>query len=132
MANNISDFAENVMLDYILRAGTASIPAAWGVGLSIGSPSESSGSEDASASGYTRQAVAFAAATAGTASNSAAVTFSSAAVSMLVSGLQIWNTTGVAVDAGSMLWRGTLATVRPVIAGDALVFAVGAIVITLD
>ena len=109
MAGNISDWAENIMLNYVLRGGSSGAPAAWGVGLSEGSPTDSSGSEVASASGYTRQAASFVLATSGTATNAAAITFSSAAASFTVKGMQLWDTTGVAIDAGNMLWRGTLA-----------------------
>ena len=129
MAGNISDYAENIMLNYILRGGSGA-PAAWGVGLSEGSPTDANASELPVASGYVRQTVSFVLATSGTATNAAAITFSSAAASFSVLGMQLWDS--AATSTGSMLWRGTLAASKIVTNGDALVFAIGAISITLD
>jgi hypothetical protein len=132
---NVSAFAGKLMLDFVLNAQTATRPTAWGVGLSLGVPSSTSGSEIGSASigGYTRQNASFAAAsTPGTCTNATAMTFGPFSNAASITGLQIWNTTTNTVDIGSLLWYGTLTTARTVGVGDSLVVASGALTVTLS
>jgi len=73
--------------------------------------------------------MAAAASPAGSASNISAMTFGPISSAATISGLQIWDT--MAATVGNMLWYGTLTTARPLNAGDSLVFAAGALIITL-
>jgi hypothetical protein len=127
----ISDYAEKAMLDWVLGGATPTRPAAWGVGLSLGAPNASAGSEIATGSGWTRQTVTFGAAAspAGSATNVNAMTFGPGLTAAVFSGLQVWDTAAVA--AGNMLWYGTLATVRTLGVGDSLVIAAGQLTISL-
>lgn len=127
---NVSSYAENAMLNWVLNAGAVTRPTTWMVGLSLGSPTSVSGSEMANNSGYTRQTLGMAAATAGTCSNSAAVTFGPFSTAYSISGIQIWDTQG-STNTGNMLWQGLLSAARTVASGDSLVFAVGAITASL-
>lgn len=123
----ISDYAEKALVDWLLGGATPTRPAAWGVGLSLGAPSASSGSEIATASGWTRQTVTFAAAAspAGSASNVNAITFGPALTAAVFTGMQVWDTPAVA--AGNMLLYGNLATVRTLGVGDSLVIPAGSL-----
>lgn len=127
----VSAYLEKVLLDWCLTTVAPTKPAGWSVGLSLGVPSSTSGSELAVGSGANRQAVTFAAAAspAGSASNTAAMTFGPFSSSATISGLQIWDTVGS--TAGNMLWYGTLTTARALNAGDSLVFNAGSLIVTL-
>lgn len=115
-----------------MGGAAATQPPARFVGLSNGIPTSLVASEIAAASGYARQTASFGAAAspAGTASNNAPMTFGPFTSAGPISGLQIWN--GGTVSANSMLWYGTLATARTVASGDTLIFATGALVVTLS
>ena len=130
---NISAYAEKAMLDWALGGASPTAPTTRAVGLSLGAPTSVSGSEMATASGYTRKTAGFGAAAspAGSATLNTAITFGPFLTAYSISGLQVWDTLGVAVDAGNMLWEGLLATARTVASGDSLVIASGALTITL-
>ncbi len=126
----ISAYAEALQLNFLLNAQTATRPTSWSVNLSLGSPTSISGSEIATGSGVSRQTCTFAAAAspAGSISNANAMTFGPCSSAASFSGLQVWDTTAT---GGNMLQYGLLATPRTVGIGDSIVFAVGALVITL-
>jgi hypothetical protein len=117
------------ILDWSLR-GVGSAPSAWYVGVSLGVPSSTSGSELGTGSGMTRQTVTFGAAAspAGTASNVNAMTFGPSSGGTF-SGMQVWNTG--AATAGVMLYYGAFATPRTLGAGDSLVISAAQLVIQL-
>lgn len=124
----ISSYGRDLMLNWVLR-NTGAAPAAWGVSLALGAPSSISASEVGAGSNLDRKTVVFNAATSGTCSNSAALTFGTATGAVTISGLAVWDTAS-SVN-GSMLWYGTLAAARTLASGDSLVIATGALVITL-
>lgn len=131
--SNVSAYLEKALLDWSLGvAATPTRPAAWMVGLSLGAPSSTSGSEMANNSGYTRQTVTIAAAAspAGSASNANAMTFGPFSTAYAITGIQIWDTQG-STNTGNMLWYGNLSAARTVASGDSLVIAAGALLITL-
>jgi hypothetical protein len=70
-----------------------------------------------------------AASPAGSASNTAAMTFGPFSSSAAIQGLVVYDTT--AFTAGNMLWYGSLLTARTVLPGDTLVVAAGSLIITL-
>jgi hypothetical protein len=129
----VSAYAEKAMLDWVLGGATPTRPDSilHSIGLSLGVPTSVSASELATGSGANRQPSNFGAAAspAGSASNATAMTFGPFSAGATVSGLQVWDTNSP--TGGNMLWYGTLATARTLGAGDSLVFAVGALVITL-
>ena len=134
--SNISAYAEKQMMDWSTRNVVPGSVATRGVGLSLGAPSSTSGSEMATGSGYTRQACgttgfSTASSPAGTTKIATALTFGPFQTTYSITGLQIWDTTGVAIDTGNMLWYGNLATARTVASGDSLVIAVDALTLTL-
>jgi hypothetical protein len=132
---NISQYMQLNMLSWVL-GGSPTKPAAWGVGLSLGSPTSVSGSEITTTFGYTRQTVGWGAAgsptSSGTVSNATAITFGSFTTVATVSGIQVWDTASAGTpNIGSMLFEGLLAAVRTLSSGDSLVIPVGSLLITL-
>lgn len=129
---NISAFFAKQLLDWTLGGASATQPASRYVGLSLGTPTSVSGSEVNSNSGYLRQTGLFSAAAspAGSASNTAAMTFGPFSSSAAIQGVHIWNT--ASINSGNMLWYGTLQTARTVLAGDSLVIDVGQLIVTLS
>ena len=128
---NVASYAENLGLNFLLNAVAATRPTSWFAGLSLGSPTSVSGSEMANNSGYTRQSAQIAGATAGTCSNSVAMTFGPVSTAYSISGIQIWDTQG-STNTGNMLWYGLLSVARTLASGDSLVIAVGALTFTLS
>lgn len=130
--SNISAYAEKAMLDWVLGGATPTRPAAWGVGLSLGVPSSTSGSEITTGSGYARQAAGFGAAASpgGSATNTAAMTFGPFSGAASITGIQIWDTV-LSLNSGNLLWYGTLTTPRTVGVGDSLIIASGALTVSL-
>jgi hypothetical protein len=129
---NISAYFAKAMLDWGLGGATPTQPASRLAALSLGTPTSVSGSEVLTGSGYLRQTALFSAAAspAGSASNTAAMTFGPFSSSNAIQGLVIYDTT--AFTAGNMLWYGTLLTARTVLPGDTLVINAGSLLITLS
>lgn len=128
---NVASYGQNLGLNFLNNAVAATRPTSWFAGLSLGSPTSISGSEMANNSGYTRQSALIAGATAGTASNSVAMTFGPVSTAYSISGIQIWDTQG-STNTGNMLWYGLLSVARTLASGDSLVVAIGALTFTLS
>ena len=126
----LSDYAEKLLLDWLMTNGSATRPTAWYVALYTAAPSDAGGGTEVSGNGYSRQAVTFDAATsgAGTTSNTGAVTFTAAGGD--------WGTIthiGIhdASSGGNLLWHGSLTVSKTVADGDTLQFATGNIDLTM-
>jgi len=128
---NISSYLQKAMLDWVLGGATPTQPASRLVALSLGTPTSVSGSEVGSNSGYIRQSALFSAAAspAGSASNTAAMTFGPFSSSNAIQGAVLYDT--ISINSGNMLWYGTLLTARTVLSGDTLVIGTGSLLITL-
>ena len=129
---NIGAHGAKQMLDWVLGGAAATQPASRLAALSLGTPSSVSGSEVNTNSGYARQTALFGAAAspAGSASNTAAMTFGPFSSSNAIQGLLIYDT--ISISSGNIWWYGTLLTARTVLPGDTLVVAAGALIITLS
>jgi hypothetical protein len=126
----LSDYAEKLILDWMMTTGAATRPTAWYIGLFTAAPSDSGGGTEVSGNGYARQSVAF-----GAAATPGGTTDNTAAVSFTASGGN-WGTithVGIftAATAGNLLWHGALSASRTINDGDTLSFATGAVTITL-
>ena len=129
---NIGAHGAKQMLDWVLGGAAATQPASRLAALSLGTPTSVSGSEVNTNSGYARQTALFGAAAspAGSASNTAAMTFGPFSSSNAIQGLLIYDT--ISIMSGNIWWYGTLLTARTVLPGDTLVVAAGALIITLS
>ena len=126
-----TNFAEDLVLDWLLTTATATRPTAWYVALYTVAPGESGGGTEVSGTSYVKTAVSFSVTGTAptTASNSAAVEFPTAGGS--------WGTVvaaGIfdASTAGNLLAFADLTTRKAVSTGDVLRFNTGALTVTLD
>lgn len=126
----LSDHAENLLLNFLMTTGTATRPTNWYLALFTAAPSDSGGGTECSGNGYSRQTVAWDAATGtgGTTSNSGNVTFTA-------SGGNFGNVTHIGIfdasTSGNLLWHGAMAASKQVNAGDSIQFATGSIDLTI-
>jgi hypothetical protein len=126
----LSDYAEKLLLDWMMTTGSATRPTAWYVALYTAAPSDSGGGTEVSGNGYSRQAVTFAAASTpgGTTSNTGAVSFTAAGGSWgTISHIGIFD----ASTSGNLLWHGAMTASKTIADGDTLEFAIGNIDLTI-
>ena len=125
----LSDYAEDLLLDWAMTTGAATRPTAWYVALFTAAPSDSGGGTEVSTGAYARQSVTFSAASGGTTSNSGTVSFTASGAS--------WGTithVGIfdSLTTGNLLWHGALTASKTIADGDTLQFDAGNIDLTLD
>ena len=126
----LSDYAEKLLLDWMMTTGSATRPTAWYVALYTAAPSDSGGGTEVSGNGYSRQAVTFDAASTpgGTTSNTGAVSFTAAGGSWgTISHIGIFD----ASTSGNLLWHGSMTASKTIADGDTLEFAIGNIDLTI-
>lgn len=131
--SSVSAVLAKILLDYALGGASPTQPANRWVGLAGGTPTSVSGSELRTQDGYFSRVTALfgaAASPAGSASNTAALTFGPFSSGQSVLGLQIWD--GSPIGSSNMDWYGTLQTARTVGIGDSLVMNAGALVVTMS
>lgn len=129
MANNLSDVSENLILDHInlVTAWTPTTPLK--VALYTVTPTETGGGTEVSGGSYARTNVTFAAASAGSASNSADVTFPTATAS--------WGTVAAVAIFDShatpkMIWYGPLTASKTIDTGDVFKIPSGSLTLSLN
>jgi hypothetical protein len=137
MASGITQFATNLLLNRLLRGVAGSFPATVYVGLYTATPSDTGGGTESTTgqiTNYARQPITvgtgvFAAASAGSTSNSNIIDFgtSSGGTGSAVTQWGIFD----AVTAGNLLFWGDLTTPQTVSSGNPYNFAIGALVIAL-
>src|SRR5262245_25057547 len=112
---NISAPLQKMLLDWTLGGASATQPPGRFAALCLGTPTSVTGSPEVQAnSGYLRQTVLFGAANspAGSASNTAAMTFGPFSSSAAIQGVMIYDT--ASINSGTLLWYGTLSVARTV------------------
>lgn len=120
----LSDYAEKLLLDWLMTTGTATRPTTWRLALFTAAPSDSGGGTEVSGNGYSRQSVTFAAATSpgGTTENTGAVSFTASGGNWgTITHAAIFD----AASGGNMLWWGALTASRIIYDGDTLNIAAG-------
>lgn len=129
---NISAYLGKQTLDWMLGGASATQPANRWAGLAVGTPTSTGGSEMGTLTGYSRLTALFGAANspAGSASNTAAMTFGPFSSNGSAQGIQLWD--GSPVASSNMLWYGTFLTARTFIPGDTLIVAAGGLILTLS
>lgn len=128
--SQLSDYAEKLLLDWMMTTGAATRPTAWYLGLFTAAPSDSGGGTEVSTGGYSRKSIAFSAAATpgGTTSNSGAVSWTASGAAFgTVTHVGIFD----AASAGNLLWHGAMTTSRTIGDGDTLNFAAGSVVLTM-
>jgi len=126
---SFSDYMENKVIDHMLRNQAFTPPSTLYVALYTVSPSDSGGGTEVSGGSYARQTVTLSAASGGSTSNSADVTFPTATAD--------WGTI-VAVgildnsSGGNLLAWGGLSTSKTVNNGDQFKIPAGNLTISVD
>lgn len=126
----LSNYAEKLLLDWMMTTGSATRPTAWYVALFTAAPSDSGGGTEVTGSGYSRQSVTFdaAATPGGTTSNSNLVSFTASGGDFgTVSHIGIFD----ASTSGNLLWHGAMTASKSVSDGETLEFSVGNIDLVL-
>lgn len=127
MANNLTNTAENLILDHFLGVTAYTFDSTVFVGLYTVAPTDSTSGTEVTGGSYARQAITFSAASGGATSNTTDVDFT---------GMPAATTVAVAVHTastgGTMLMYGTLTTNKTTDAGDTLRIAAGDLDISID
>jgi hypothetical protein len=109
-----SNYTENLALKFLLTNTTATRPTAWYVALFTTNPTDAGSGTEVSGTNYARTAVTFTV-TDGTATNSAAVTFTAAGSNWgTVSHIGVYD----ASTAGNLLFHGEVTTAKQIDSGD--------------
>lgn len=128
MAGNITDTAENLMLDWILVVGTPTRPTtSLKVALVTANGTDSAAGTEVTGGSYARQNVTFSAASGGATSNTGAVTYTNMPACTVV-GVEVWDNAGSPVR----LWHGALTANKVVNAADTFTIAIGDLDLSLD
>jgi len=127
MANNLTNAAENLILDHFLGVANYAFDSTIFVGLYTVAPTDSTSGTEVTGGSYVRKAVTFASASAGATSNTTDIDFTGmpAATTVAIA-------VHTAVTAGTMLMYGTLTTNKTTDAGDTLRIAAGDLDISID
>ena len=126
----LSDYAEKLLLDWMMTTGSATRPTTWFLALFTESPGDAGTGTEVSGNGYSRQAIAFAEADSpdGTTENTESVSFTADGGDWgSVTHIGIYD----ASTTGNLLWHGAMTTSRTVNDTDTLTFAAGSVVLTL-
>lgn len=127
--SQLSDYAEKLLLDWLMTTGAATRPTTWFLALYTAAPSDSGGGTEVSGGGYARQSIAFAAASTpgGTQVSNTSQTFNASASWGSITHIGIFD----ASTGGNLLWHGAMTTARTVNSGDRLIFDAGAVQLTM-
>lgn len=123
----LGDYAENKLLDHILRVAVFTQPTGLFVALYTTATDDVAGGTEVTGGSYARQSATFSAATAGATANSNALNFSNMPA-VTVSHVAVHD----AVTAGNRLFHGALTSAQVVAAGNTFVLAIGDLDITLS
>ena len=128
MANNLSDYAENELLDHILGTGSYTMPTVY-IALYTDDPTDADTGTEVTGGSYARETAAFDVAASGASANSSDITFTQATAN--------WGTVthiGIrdALSGGNLLWHGPLATSKAVNDGDTFKIPAGDLDVALN
>jgi hypothetical protein len=126
MAGNLSDYLEDKVLDHILGTTSYTMPTVF-LALYTVAPTDSTSGTEVSGGSYSRKAVAFSAASSGSATNSANIDFAGMPSATVVS-VAVCD----ALTSGNILIYGSLASSRSVTDGDTLRISSGDLSISID
>jgi hypothetical protein len=126
----LANYAENLLIDWMLTAGAATRPTAWYLALHTADPTETGATGELSGNGYARQSIAFDAAASGATANSGQITFGPNTGSNwgTVTHSSVWT----ASTSGNCLFKGALTASKSIAVGDSLIFAIGDVDFSLD
>jgi hypothetical protein len=126
----LSNYAENLLLNWLLTNGAVTRPTAWYVALFTADPGETGAGTEVTGGSYARQSVTFSTATTGSTSNTADILFPTATANWgTIVAVAIYD----AATGGNELYYGPLTGGNQVInSGQQFKFAAGALAPALD
>ena len=129
MADNLSNYLENKLLDHSVGKAAFTMPPTVRIALYTTDPTDADAGTEVSGGSYARQAITFAAAASGATSNDADVLFPQATAS--------WGTIthwGIrdAATGGNLLWHGAFTASKAIDSGDQLKIAAGELDLSLS
>jgi hypothetical protein len=128
VADNLTNTAENLMLDWVNGVGSPTRPTTpLKVALVTANGTDTSAGTEVSGGSYARQNVTFTAASSGATANDAAITFTNMPAATIV-GVEVWDSAGTPVR----LWYGALAANKTTNSGDTFTIATGDLDLTLS
>jgi hypothetical protein len=126
---SVADYYENKILDHMLRAQAFTPPSTVYVALYTTAPTDAGGGTEVSGGSYARQSATFSAASAGSISNSADITFPQATADWgTIVAVGLFDTS----TAGNLLWYGNLTTSQTVLNGNIFKITAGNLTVSLD
>lgn len=125
-----SDYTENKVLDHALATASWTAPTNVYVGLHTSTPADdASGTGEISGNNYSRKEATFSAASSGSASTDATITFDAATGTWgTISHIGIYD----ASSAGNLLFHGAVTTSKTIESGDTFQISSGNLTISLD
>lgn len=120
MADNLTDVAESLAMDWLCAVGSPVRPTTLVVRLMTANGSDSSAGTEVTGGSYAAQSVAFSAASSGATSNSGLLQFTGMPA-CTVTGLEVWDTSGTP----RRLWYGALTASKTVNSGDVFEIPIG-------
>lgn len=124
MADNLTDVVENQLLDALVGTAVYSVSTPVKLALVSSNGNDASPGVEVVGGSYSRQTITFSAASGGTISNNATVTFGNMPTITVV-GIELWD------NAGKRLAYGPLTASKSLSAGDTLQFAASSVTLTL-
>lgn len=123
-----SDYLENELLDHVLSASAYTSPTNVYVGLFTSDPTDAGTGTEVSGGSYAREQASFAAASGGSASTNADITFTTATANWgTITHVGIYD----ASTAGNLLFHGAVTTSKTIESGDTFQISSGNLTITL-
>lgn len=126
MSGNLTDTAENKLLDHIFGTASYTPSTPLKVALMTANGSDSSSGTEVTGGSYARQSLTCGAASSGSASNSGTLSFTSMPTCTVV-GVEVWDSSG-----SNRLWWGPLSASKSVNSGDTFEFTAGQLTFSLD
>ena len=127
MADNLPNTIENQILDAIVGTAAYSVTAPCTLALMTANGNDSTPGTEVTGGSYSRQTIAFSAASGGSSSNSATINFTGMPACTVV-GVEIYDSAGTP----KRLWYGSLTASKTVASGDTLQFGAGNITLSLS
>lgn len=126
MADNLTDTVENQLLDALVGTAAYSVTTPIKLALVTANGSDSAAGTEVSGGSYSRQSITFGAASGGSITNSAKVTFANMPTATVV-GIELWDSAGTP----KRLAYGSLTASKSLVSGDTLEFAASSVTLTL-
>lgn len=129
MAGNLSDYAENKLLNHILGVSAFTMPTTVYVALLTTNPTDANTGTEVTGGSYARKPITFATATTGSTSNTTDVLFPAATASWgTITHVGIYD----AVTGGNLLWHGPLSASKTIAATDEFKIGSSKFTISMD